>query len=131
MHRQMTVVSQDRPGLLVEVTSLLAEAGIDIRDLDSQEVGGQQFLKLICSDYDRGLAVLTAVGFQVIAQETVLIRLEDRPGALAQVARQLAEESVAVRGISLIQQSEGVGLVAISSDNDRRVREIFADALIN
>lgn len=131
MIKRMTVVSQDRPGLLAEVTGLLAEADIDIRDLDSHVEGGQQFLKLVCSDYDRGLAVLTAADFAVIAEETVLIRVQDRPGALARIARRLAEESVAVRGISLIQQGEGYGVVAISSDDDARVRELFAEVLVN
>lgn len=129
--KQITVVGRDRPGVLAELAELLLAEGLDIRDVESQIVGEDLFLKLVLSDYDRGLAVLAAAGYQAIPRENVLLRIEDEPGALARLARRLADAGIDIRGISLVHQSGQHCAVAISSSDDARVREIFNHLLIS
>ena len=129
--KRITIVGDDRPGTLAEVTELLSDSGLDIRDISTKAVGDDVFLTLQVFDYDLGLNVLMENGFNAISEESVLIRIEDRPGALAAIARTLAEEGIDIRGISLVHQNASHNAVAISSDNDQRVREIFKDHLYN
>ena len=129
--KRITVIGDDRPGTLAEVTELLSGMDIDIRDISTKIVADDAFLTLVVSDYDRSLNALISAGFNAIAEESVLIRIEDQPGALAAIARQLADQGIDIRGISMVHQRGKHSAVAISSDNDARVRELFADQLFN
>ena len=129
--KRITVICDDRPGTLADVTEVLSAMDIDIRDISTRTVGDDAFLTLVVSEYDRSLNTLIAAGFNAIAEESVLVRIEDQPGALASIARQLADEGVDIRGISVVHQRTNHSAVAISSDNDARVRELFEDKLFN
>ena len=129
--KRITVVGDDRPGTLAEVTEVLSSMDIDIRDITTRVVGEDAFLTLIVSDYDRSLSALISAGFNAIAEESVLVRIEDQPGALAAIARRLADEGIDIRGISMVHQRAEHSAIAISSDNDARVRQLFADQLFN
>lgn len=129
--KRITVIGEDRPGTLAEVTELLSSYQLDIRDIATNKVGEDAFLTLQVSDYDLGLNVLLAAGFNAIPEESVLVRIEDKPGALAGVARRLADEGIDIRGISMVHQQGNHSAVAISSDDDQRVRELFVDQLYN
>lgn len=129
--QQITIVGADRPGSLAEVTELLSGQAIDIRDISTRAIGDETFLTIQVSDYDRALNLLMVAGFNAVPEESVLVRIEDKSGALAVIARQLADEGIDIRGISLIHQNGTHSAVAISSDNDQRVREIFVDQLFN
>ncbi|WP_210397737.1 ACT domain-containing protein [Motiliproteus sediminis] len=128
--KQLTVVDTNRPGLLADVTELLSRHQIDIRSFDTLLDGDQVYIKLMLSDVDQGLAVLTEGGFQAISEDSVLIRIVDQPGALAQIARTLADHGVDIRALTLVQQGEGFWSVAVSSSDNVRVRTLFADSLI-
>lgn len=129
--KRITVIGDDRPGTLADVTEVLSGMDIDIRDISTRIVGDDAFLTLVVSEYDRSLNALIAAGFNAIAEESVLVRIEDQPGALASIARKLADVGVDIRGISVVHQRANHSAVAISSDNDARVRELFADKLFN
>lgn len=128
--KQLTVVDTNRAGLLAEVTELLSNNGIDIRSFDTLLDGDHVYIKLVLSDYDQGLAVLTEGGFQAIAEDSVLIRIVDQPGALARIARTLTDQNVDIRALTLVQQGDGFWSVAVSSSDNAEVRRIFADRLI-
>ena len=129
--KRITVIGDDRPGTLADVTEVLSGMDIDIRDISTRIVGDDAFLTLVVSEYDRSLNALIAAGFNAIAEESVLVRIEDQPGAQASIARKLADVGVDIRCISVVHQRANHSAVAISSDNDARVRELFADKLFN
>ena len=129
--KRITVIGDDRPGTLAEVTEILGQSGIDIRDISANTMGDDAFLTLQVTEYDRALNVLMAAGFNAISEESVVIRIEDKPGALAAIARRLADEDIDIRGISMLHQNGNHSAVAISSNDDGRVRSLFADQLYN
>ena len=129
--KQITIVSPNQPEVMSLITELLTENQIDIRHFDSYVAGDDLFIKLLVDDYDRGLSVLTAANYQAIPEETVLVRVEDKPGALAQIARKMTDQRINVRSVTLVHQGQQYWSVAISSDCNDRVREIFKDVLVN
>ena len=127
----ITVIGDDRPGTLAEVTELLSGMDIDIGDISTRVVADDAVLTLAVSDYERSLNTLISARFNTIAEESVPIRIEDQPGALAIIARRLADEGIDIRGISMVRQRANHRAIAIISDNDARVRDLFADQLLN
>ena len=129
--KRVTVIGRDHPGLLADISELLANAGLDIRDVVAQQAAEDCFLTLLLSDHDLGLRVLTEAGYKTVSEEVVLIRIEDKPGALAQVARVLADNDIGLRVISMVHEGEDHNAVAISSSNNDGVRALFRDQLVH
>jgi len=116
---------------LTEVTELLSEHGLDIRNLNFQQLGSDGVLTLVADDYDKCLALLTAQGYSALTDETLLIQAEDRPGVLAQLSRSITDLGVDIRSLSLVQIRDSDDIVAISTTDNDKVRELFKDRLLN
>lgn len=130
--QRITVVSHNRPGVLAEVTELLASSGISISSIVAQAYGtdGVIHIDLDEADADAALAALTAGGYHAVTEDVLLARIKDRPGALAELSRRLSEANLDVRGLNLVQRDEGWAVVAIACSDNTRAREVLsADAL--
>jgi hypothetical protein len=83
--KQLSLFVENKPGHLAAPVRLLAEANIDLRALflaDAREYG---VLRMILSDCDRAVALLTEHGFVARATEVLAIEVSDHPGGLAGV----------------------------------------------
>lgn len=127
----LTVVCSAQENPATEVTELLAKQGIDIRDFDYKQLGGDGFLTMHVSDYDQSLALLTSAGYNTVADETVLLRGEDRPGALAEIARSVTDAGIQIRSLTLMSIDSGETICAILSSDNAAVRRLFADRVVN
>jgi hypothetical protein len=126
--QRITVVSHNRPGVLAEVTELLASKGISISSIVAAAYGGDgvMHIDLADADVDQALAALTAGGYHAVTEDVLLARIEDRPGALAQLSRRLSEASLDVRGLNMVQRDDGWAVVAIATSDNTRARQVLA-----
>jgi histidine decarboxylase len=130
--QRITVVSHNRPGVLAEVTELLASNGISISSIVAEAYGtdGVIHIDLDEKDVDEALAALTAAGYHAVTEDVLLARIEDRPGALAQLSRRLSEASLDVRGLNMVQRDDGWAVVAIATSDNTRARKVLANDAI-
>ena len=87
----MTIVQEARPGLLADITALLATNGIDVEDIDGQLVSGSAVISFSVGPYQQCFGLLVDAGFRVVASGLLLVRLPDRPGALAKLSSSVKE----------------------------------------
>lgn len=130
--QRITVVSRNRPGVLAEVTELLAAKGISIASIVAEAYGadGVMHIGLDATDEDKALGALTAAGYQAVTEEVLLARIADRPGALAELSRRLRDADLDVRGLNMVQREQGWAVVAIASSDNTRARAVLgSDAL--
>jgi hypothetical protein len=116
---------------VTEVTELLSNRGIDIRDLNFIKVGSDAILTLLVSDEDLCIALLTAAGFTTIPQETVLLKAEDRPGMLAQISRRISDLGVEIRSMALLDIDDRQSVVAICTSDNDKIRTHFSSSIIS
>ena len=81
-------------------------------------------------DHDEALKVLAHTEFKAIAQDTILIKLEDKPGALAMMAHRFEQAGLNLRSARLIRRHEGIGIVAISCRETDEAKELVKDLLL-
>jgi len=129
MHR-VTVVARDRAGLIAEVSELLAARAVNILAIDGETFGGDAVLHLQVDALDAALSVLAAAGFQAVSEDVLLLRIEDKPGALAHVSRRLADARISIRGISMVQRGGGYAIVGTSTDDNPRARALLSGDLV-
>ncbi len=128
--KKMSIVCRDA-NALTNITELLSHAGIDIRDIDFQQLGEDAIVNLVVADEDQSLAVLTGSGYSVVTNDTILLSVEDRPGALAALSRKIADLNVTIRSLTLVDINAEKSVVAISTTDNEVVRKAYNDQLIN
>lgn len=128
--KMLTVVAEDRPGLMVEITSVLEEAGIEIVDFAGQTLAGTAVLNLRAEPLDEAFRRLSAAGFRVVSHDHVLVRLENHPGALGELSRLLAEARIDVRGMHIVGRQQAASIVALETPDADRARDVLGDRLV-
>jgi hypothetical protein len=127
--QRIRVVSRNRPGVLAEVTELLASKGISISYIAARAYGNDGVIVVDVgdTDADTALGALTAAGYQAVTEDVLLARIKDRPGALADLSRRLLDAQLDVRGLNMVQRDEDWAVVAIATSDNARARSVLAD----
>lgn len=94
---QLTLSLQSKPGVLAQVCSTLAKAGVNITALCAPEVPGRGKVRVMVGDLPRARQALKAAKIRFGEEEAVAVTLEDRPGALADAAERLARAKVNIK----------------------------------
>jgi len=126
----LTIVQQDHPGLLAEVTTLLEQAGIAVQDFAGISLGDTAVISLTVERSGEAFRMLSDAGYRVIASEHLLVRLEKHPGALAELSRRLADAGVDMRAMHIVTKDEEAGIVALETLDYEKAREVLKDILV-
>jgi hypothetical protein len=94
LETQFSVFLINKPGVLAAVTGALAEAKVNITALALMDSGEHGALRLVCDDADTTRKVLGKIHDRWTECEVIVIELENKPGAFAEVAKRLADEHV-------------------------------------
>ncbi len=94
---QLTLSLQSKAGVLAQVCSTLAKAGVNITALCAPEVPGRGKVRVMVGDLPRARQALKAAKIRFGEEEAVAVTLEDRPGALADAAERLARAKVNIK----------------------------------
>lgn len=124
MTKQFSVTLDDRPGELAKLAGALADKGVNIRTGSATTWSGKGVVQLITSDEARTREVLKAQKFSFAEDEALVARLDDRPGALAQIAKNLAAAKVNVKGFQLLSNAGPKVEVALTVDDADKARTI-------
>jgi hypothetical protein len=100
MARDLTVILEDRPGTLADMSEALGSAGINIDGVCGITQQGKGDIHILVEDAAGARQVLEANGMDVSAEREVLVmEVEDQPGALGEISRSLANAGVNIEFI--------------------------------
>src|ERR1700750_3459411 len=95
MPTDLTVIMDDRPGKLADLGEATGRAGGNIAGLCAMEGGGRGFIPLLVDDGPAAAKALEEAGISVADErEAIVVDLHDKPGAMGEIARDLAEAGV-------------------------------------
>jgi hypothetical protein len=115
MATDITVYLDDQPGELARLSRILGDADVNIEGMCAvTSGGGAAEVHVLVDDLAPALEALEGAGVEIAGeQEVIVVPLEDRPGALAEVARRLGEAEV---NITLAYLATSTRL-ALATDN--------------
>lgn len=128
--RQITIIAEDRPGVAADMASALGAAGVNIDTLDAESVGSVMVAMLTVDRYDDALRALTSAGFHAFSEEVLVVRVEDRPGALGRVMQRLKEAGINVRSLRFVRRSGEYAFVAIAADRREEAQRLLSDVVV-
>jgi hypothetical protein len=126
----LTAIIGDRTGLIAELSGLLAENGINVLAMDGRSIGTDAILQIDVDDLSLALAVLTRAGCQVMSDDVLTLKIDNVPGALARVARELSDTNLDIRMMRTISRQGDSCIVTIATNDNERARKLLVDRII-
>lgn len=122
---QITVMVENRPGALADVCEILGRNGINIRAISAESLGEGGIIRLITEDAESAKRALQGAWYKFIVSEVLPIKLPDKPGELAKVARKLANARINVECIYILGREKGTTEIALKVDKLEEARKIL------
>jgi hypothetical protein len=117
MTKDLTIILEDRPGTLADMGEALGKAGINIEGLCGFPCEGKGIGHILVEDVAAARRALEEVGIEVRGERPVLVlEIEDRPGALGEVTRCIANAGV---NVDLVYLAANNRLVIGADDLDK------------
>jgi hypothetical protein len=115
--KDLTVIMDDQPRKLADLGEATGRAGINIAGLCAMVGDGKGFIHILVDDAAAAREALEGAGISVADErEAVIVDLHDKPGAMGEIARDLAEAGVNIDVAYTI--FTGVRLVILTEDVD-------------
>ncbi len=102
---EFTVRLANAPGMLAALTEQLDEAGIHVEAVAAFGAGARGVVHLVVAEAEPTRAVLRAAGMSFEERPVLTTYLPARTGALAAMARRLAESGVNIEALYLLRSS--------------------------
>jgi hypothetical protein len=128
--KQLHVLVPNQPGQFARITEALAAHGVNIEDFDVESHGADGIIALTVDKYDDALRALRDVGLKAVTQDTLLIRIEDKPGALAVVAQRLKDAGIDLRSMHIVSRAANVSIASLVADDNAKAAAVLRDVLI-
>ena len=120
MPRDLMVVLPNRPGTGAELTEAIARAGVNLDGACAVGTGSDSIVHLLAGDTGAVRRAIEGTGFEVRDERDVVITdIENRPGALAEILRRLADAQVNVE----FAYAAADGHLVIGADDVERARQ--------
>lgn len=110
--KQISVFLENNAGRLGEVTTVLANAGINIRAISIADTADFGILRLIADKNIEAMKALNDAGFTTRLTDVVAVEIEDKPGSLARVMELFRKEQVNIEYLyASLEGKEGKAVV--------------------
>ncbi len=128
--KEVRVVTGNKVGMLAEITKQIFRAGVNIEDICAYARGEEASFYLITSDNEKVKSTLSRKGYQIEERDVVILSLENRPGALSEVAEELKKAGINLKYIyaTTSEKAEKTTIV-LSSNNDDKAVEVLGYVL--
>ena len=122
--KQLSVFLEDRSGRLTDLTQILSEHEINITALSVAETADYGIERMVVGKPDIAQEFLRKAGFSVRLTDVVCVNMPDRPGALHEVLKILADNNVNVDYMYAFSNKD-VALAVIRAANIDNVIEVL------
>lgn len=128
--KQIIIISEDRPGVVAEISEAMASAGVNIETISAETIAGSGVTILTVDKYDDALRALAQTPFHAISEDAVVVQLDDHPGELARITRRLKDAQINLRSIRIIRREGGKSIVAIGTERTEQTMALLRDVLV-
>jgi hypothetical protein len=125
MPNQFVVQLRNEPGSMASLAETLAARGVDLRAIGGGGIGDSGHVIMTTADDDTTRSVLDEGGYTYYEGESILAEVDDRPGGMARLSRQLADAGVNILGHLFLGRWGDRAMFAFVVDDPDRARPIL------
>ena len=125
---QLVISERSKPGVLAQVASVLGGAGVNIKAFSAPEVTGTGNLRLLVADLEGARAALRAAKIRFREEAALVLSLENKPGALKEVADLLNKARINIKCGYCTPSREGKrAIVVLTVSNTQKALDVLRD----
>jgi len=124
--KQFSVFLVNRPGVLAHTCDALAKAKVNIVAFTLMDSAEQGVLRVVSDNEERTRETLRQLGAQFVESEVLLVDLPNRPGALAKVAKELAEAKINIEYAYASTPTANRALAVLRTGNAAKATKVLA-----
>lgn len=122
MRKDFVLIPDDQPGVLARLGEAAGKAGINIEGISAFTGQGKGVVHVLVPDAEGALEALSEAGLDVrAARDVIVVDIEDRPGALGEFTRRLADEDINVEQAYIATNNR----LVLAVDDITRARELL------
>jgi hypothetical protein len=125
MPKQFVVQVDNKPGEMARLAEQLAARGVDLRAIGGGGLGETGHFIMTTADDDTARKVLEDGGWTFLEGESLLAEVDDRPGGMARLARELSDAGLNVLGHLFIGRWSDRATFAFVVDDPEKARPIL------
>ena len=122
---QLTVSLKSKPGVLAQLAKTLADAGVNITTLSADAVSGRGKVRVIVNDAVKAKRALRRARYRASEEPAFVVRLRNKPGALARVANKLAKAKVNIKSAYATTAGRGGATVVFTVGSAKKARKVL------
>ena len=124
LHSEIVIETDDRTGIVAEVSRLLGDMGISIVSIVVRTNDESATLHLLTSSQSHAFDALRDAGFSVEERDVILMEVPHRPGYICRMSEVLARKGIPIEELYATVSDDGpTGVVVLRcSDNVRAVQ---------
>jgi hypothetical protein len=108
---QLTISLKSKPGVLAQLAKTLADARVNIASLSADAVSGRGKIRVIVNDATKAKRALRRGKYRVSEEPAFVVRMRNKPGALARIASRLAKGRVNIKSAYATTAGRGATVV--------------------
>lgn len=126
---QLAVFLENKSGRLAEITSIIAQEGVNIRALSVADTADFGILRLIVDNVEKATAALKENGFTVGKTNVLAVEVADKTGGLATVLKSIEAAGLNVEYMYAFVNKSGENAVLIFrfEDMDKAIDSLRKD----
>lgn len=129
--KTITVVSDDKVGLLADISYVLAKSKVNIDSLNAELIGRKAIITLLVKDPDRARTVLGRSGYRITEAESIVVRVSNKMGEIEKIGERLSHAGVNIEHVNMLSSTPSEGIFVFKVDKPRKASNILADCIVN
>ena len=120
MATEFAVTVENKLGMLADLTEALAKSGVNIMAIHAAPCADCGIVQFVTNNPDATMLALKDAAIEFATHEVLLVSLRDEPGALARLARALADAKININAIYITMSQQ----VVLDVNNLRKAQQV-------
>ena len=123
MEKEFSVKLPNRPGELARLTEALHRDGINIRTVSTEPKA--ELVRLVTSEPEKTEKCLSSAKMEFSERNLLVAKLEDKPGELARITRELANAGVNIDASYMLDKDSQHVHVALAVSDEQKAKNVL------
>jgi len=122
--KEIVLETEDRAGELSRIIAHLYENDINVCAFSAQTDGTRAVLRLVTSDPDSALSVLSGLNLKTTTAEAIAVAVPDHPGGLNSLLKVLSNTNIPIHHVYPCLNTEKTALILNLDEPEKAIRAL-------
>ncbi|MBU0586499.1 ACT domain-containing protein [Candidatus Micrarchaeota archaeon] len=131
MMKELTILAKDKPGVIADISYIMAMKKVNIESIDAHSVSGNAVINLgvQSAQYEHAKAALEENKYAVLPMQALVVKIPDKPGALAELSKKLADSGINISDIHVLGKDGEFVYDSIVVDKPNDAKKLLGDMI--